>query len=149
MRLTRGDERGQAMVEALLLSWLLILFIAAAYQVFMTNETIFRSLATVHQMLFTQAFENNCADKGTAECRYTSGDRNRVTWSTEDVPEVRIPVVGLFQDDGLPSSFQLTSNSSMHGGTDKQTQVGAGTYYPISACDCLNVFADGCPGCLD
>ena len=143
-RLIRSDERGQAMVETLLLSWLLIVFIAAAYQIFMANETIFRSLAAVHQMLFTQAFENNCADKGTAECRYTSGDRNRVTWSPNHVPEVRIPVVGLFQDYGLPSPLELRSLAGF-----KETKVGAGTYYPISACECLDVWNYGCSGCLD
>jgi len=143
-RLTRGDERGQAMVETLLLSWLLIFFIAAAYQIFMVNETIFRSLAAVHQVLFTQAFENNCADKGTQECRYTSGDRNRVTWSPADVPEVRIPVVGLFQDYGLPSPLELKSLAGF-----KQTKVGAGTYYPINACDPLSLDFSGSDGCLD
>ena len=130
----RRGERGQAMTETLLLLWMLMLFIATAYQVFIVHETIFRSLATVHQLLFRETFANNCANKGTARCRYTSDIRNRVIWRSEDVPEIEIPIVGMFERYGLASPMRLTSNSPLHADTYKRTKLAAGTYYPIWRC---------------
>ena len=131
----KQSERGQAMIETLLLSWILILFFAATFQIFLVNESIYRSLVAVHQLLFEQAFENNCSDHDDEKCRYTSHNRNRVIWRSQDVPEIEIPVVGMFESYGLSSPLRLTSNSPLHEDTFKRTKLAAGTYYPIEPCD--------------
>jgi hypothetical protein len=124
----RGDrEAGQATTETLLLTGILLIFVAALYQLFVVNETIFRSLAAVHQNLFAGAFEANCAD-AREECTYDGGDlRSKVIWKPPDIPEVEIPVVSTFAQVGL-GPLRLTSNSPLHQDDFKRTKLGAGTY---------------------
>ena len=92
----RTSERGQATTETILLTWILLLFIAGTYQVFLMNETIFRSMTAVHSDLFKQAFSRNCYE-GQAKCKYTTDTGARVIWNINDIPEARIPIVGLFR----------------------------------------------------
>ncbi|MAG69738.1 MAG: hypothetical protein CL471_05495 [Acidobacteria bacterium] len=128
----RRNERGQALTETLLLSWLVLVLMAAAYQIFIVNETIFRSITAVHQQLFERAFENNCYSQATVKCAYDSNFRNLVIWRPEDIPEVEIPVVGIFEEFGLVAPRRLSSNVWSDG--LKRTKVAAGTYYPIFPC---------------
>jgi len=122
-------ERGQATTETILLTWLLITLIAAMYQIFLANDAMYRSLSAVHQRLFADTFTNrNCYDD-TEDCTYTR-DRG-VLWSTADIPEVRVPRVGLFIDD--LGEVRIYSNVAVFDALCpdlpcKRTKVGAGTY---------------------
>lgn len=142
----RDDARGQAAIETLLLTFVLITFVAAAYQVFLVNQTIYRSLTAVHQALFQHGFARNCSEsRADRSCEYTQnpagegmgGPTPRVVWSLEEIPEVAIPVVGMFNRYGLDDSVRLSSNSPARlefgdhlcpGLPCKRTRMGAGTH---------------------
>lgn len=116
-----------------MISWVLIVFIAAAHQLFMVNETIFRSLTAVHQALFQAAFQHNCY-QAREDCTYDSGDlRAKIIWDPAQFPEIHIRRVGLFARFGMRSGMRLTSNSplnmfSLTCRDCKRTRLGAGTY---------------------
>ena len=128
----KGD-RGQALIETMLLTWLMIAFFAAVYQCFLVNQTIFRSMTAVQQQIFGLAFERNQNDT-----EYDTDTGARVIWRPAEIPEVVIPTVGMFrqayQDAGVdPSSLRLSSNAR----TDdddcpdlpcKRTKMGSGNY---------------------
>ena len=116
-----------------MISWVLIVFIAASHQLFLVNETIFRSLTAVHQALFRAAFQHNCY-QAREDCTYDSGDlRAKIIWDPAQFPEIHIRRVGLFAQFGMRSGMRLTSNSplnmfSLTCRDCKRTRLGAGTY---------------------
>jgi len=123
------SERGQAVTETILVSWIVLLFLAATFQIFLVNESIHRSVTAVYQSLFTSGFETNGGggsdcDGKVGLCRYRYA---RVDWTQTDFPETRVPVVPLFQTPSTPGVVFLHRQT---GGT-KQTVLSAGTYYPI------------------
>lgn len=136
MRYRLRDQRGQAMTETILLTWILLVFIAAIYQLFLVNHTVYSSLAVVHTRLFEQAFTRNCAAPS-ADCKYTTDDRGRgarVVWTPQAVPEVVVPVVGMFAST-IPDGLRLESTRYIRGSDHlcpgrpcKRTKVGSGTY---------------------
>jgi hypothetical protein len=97
MRARLTSARGQAVTETMLLTWLMIVFFAAALQIFIMNESLFRMLTTTHAALFQQAFQHNGWKAGD---RYTyNTDLNaHVIWRMEDFPELRVQVLQLFTD---------------------------------------------------
>lgn len=127
------SERGQAVSETLMLSWMLIVFIAAAHQVFLMNETIFRSITAVHQDIFKTAYRHNCA-RSREECTYDGGDlRAKAIWTPDAIPEIAITRVGMFRRYGMRGDLRLTSNSPLNIGSlmcpdCKRTKLGAGAY---------------------
>ena len=118
------SQRGQAVTETILLTWILLAFVAAAFQVFLANESIFRSMTAVHQQLFQRAFDRNLG-KDCGGCMNSQADVE-VVWARSDFPEVRVPVLALFQRFGAPSELVLRRLDSLGGG-DKRTVVKAGT----------------------
>jgi hypothetical protein len=129
----RKSERGQAVTETLLVSWIVLLFLGAAFQLFLANESIHRSVTAVHQRLFTQGFETNRGGGSNCDgkvglCRYRYA---RVDWTRSDFPETRVPVVPLFQTPSTPGAVFLHRQD----GGIKQTVLSAGTYYPIDRFD--------------
>ena len=136
-----------------MLSWVLVVFIAAIYQVFLVNQAVFNSIAAVHQHVFSLAFERNCAE-AELRCTYTrdaGGPEGGagVIWTPHDVPEVQIPVVGMFRE-GLPRGFRISSNAAAYDAACpdlpcKRTKVGSGTYkHPLRALwDLVTVGASG------
>jgi hypothetical protein len=88
-------EQGQATTETMLLTWIIVIFVAAVYQLFMTNQTLYRTLTIVHREMFQQAFDANRADL------HYAGDDNH-GWHTNvilnptTIPEVRVPLFGVF-----------------------------------------------------
>lgn len=127
------SERGQAVTETLMISWVLIVFIAAAHQLFLVNETIFRSMTAVHQALFRETFRHNCY-QDREDCTYDGGDgRVKIIWDPAVFPEIHIRRVGLFARFGMRSGMRITSNSPMHLFSltcrdCKRTRLAAGTY---------------------
>jgi len=134
----RRDARGQAVTETVLHTWILLVFIAAIYQLFLVNQTVYSSVAAVHQKIFARAFERNCYE-AEDRCRYTTDRAGselgaRVIWSTQEVPEVVVPVVGMFRE-AMPPDLRLWSNARSFdddcpGLPCKRTKLGSGTYEP-------------------
>jgi hypothetical protein len=130
-------------MEIMLLTLLLVVFVAAAYQVHLVNQAVFRSISAVHQVLFRRAFERNCAE-ARPECEYSQdpiadglpGPGGVVVWSPNEIPEARIPVLGIFRRQGLDADLRISSNrpEASSGAAEcaplpcKRTRVGSGTY---------------------
>lgn len=105
----KRTDRGQAFTETILLTWILIAFVAAVYQLFIVNDSIYRSTATVHEMLFRQGFESNCYEKKD-ECEYNTDEHAKVIWNARKIPEIKVQTVGLFARFGLSGDVVLKSN---------------------------------------
>lgn len=136
-------------MEITLLLFVLIAFVAASYQVFLINRTVFRSLTAVHQTMFTHAFERNCSDhRRDRGCDYSQdpaadgfgGASTSVIWSPEEFPEITIPIVGMFRSHvGVGTEVRISSSRPDSApGADrctgmpcKRTRVGAGTYKSV------------------
>lgn len=132
--------RGQALIETMLLTWLMLVFVAAAYQLFLVNRQLGESITHVHAKMMRGAFEHNCADS-TEECTNDNGElRSAVIWNTTNIPEVRVARIGMFRYL-LPEDMQIASNSPRNGTPDpycdpqdpacKRTRAAAGTYQNI------------------
>lgn len=141
-------QRGQAAVELMLMLFVLITFVAASFQIFLVNRTVFRSLSAVHQTVFEQAFDRNCFDARDDDgCDYSDdppedgygGPSTLVVWHPDRFPEVKIPVLGLFRGGGLNDNLRLSSleDDQVHrkdgcaGLPCKHTRLGAGTHASV------------------
>jgi hypothetical protein len=126
------SQRGQATTETILLSWIMVVFFASMYQIFLVNHTIYRSLAAVHQQLFEQGFQHNCLDDNDF-CRYKANPHTHayVVWRTQDIPEIQVQVVGLLGRFGLEDPLLLESNLNRGECPKcKKSQMGAGPEGP-------------------
>ena len=105
---TRGrSQRGQATTETILLTWIMVVFFAAAYQMFVVNDSIYKSVSAAHRELFAAAFRYNCADQGNSNCHY-SRDRVVFVWDPMNLPETRVPTVPIFRRvTGLPDEVLI------------------------------------------
>ena len=129
------DERGTAVTETLMLTWIIIVFVAASLQLFRVNQAIYSSITTAHWMMFEGAWAANCYDKKN-KCIYNSDGHAQVKWSPEKMPEVLVARVGMFASR-LPANLRLRAWSGAatpRPGAIKRTRMGAGAYYPICQC---------------
>jgi len=133
--MARASQRGQAVTETLLISWIMVIFFAATYQLFLVNNTIFRSMTAVHAELFQLAFDRNCARNDDA-CKWDPDNGSRVDWDKQTIPEIQLWNVPIFERFGLSDTAVSRDG---HGATPKVTKVGAGPYYPI----CIGGFSFG------
>jgi hypothetical protein len=92
MRTRVPSARGQATTETILLSWLLILLFAAAYQIFLAHDQMSLALGAVHARVFQMAFDANQSDRD-MDC---DGAAN-VLWEAPDIPEATIPTLSIFE----------------------------------------------------
>ena len=130
------DERGTAVTETLMLTWILILFVAAALQLFRVNQAIYLSVTTAHAQMFSGAWAANCFNKS-SRCIYNSDRHAQVRWHPTNMPEVLVPTVGMFRS-WLPGQLRLAAwpgAATPRRDGIKRTRMGAGTYYP--ACQCV------------
>lgn len=122
-----------------MLTWIILIFWAAAYQVYLVNQAVFRSMTAVHQQLFERAFPANCYDQGD-DCRYDTDSKANVVWRPQDFPELSIRTVSIFANWGLPSGLLVHSNAIAADPGDgcpvpcKHTKLAVGTYWPILGC---------------
>ena len=135
------SERGQATTETILLTWIILIFWAAAYQVFLVNQSVFRSMTAVHQQLFERAFPANCYDKDDEKCRYSTDGTANVIWRLQDFPELAIRTVTIFQKWGLDSGSAIIQSNVWPAEPEKgcplpckHTKMSVGTYWPILGC---------------
>lgn len=131
-------ERGQATTETILLTWIILIFFAAVYQLYLVNQTIYRSMTAVHVKLFEGAFEHNCADDE-SRCEHNTDENAKVIWNPNNIPEVTVPVVRVFTRWGLGDTGDVRLYSNYPGRVAepakgcfvtpcKKTKAGAGTY---------------------
>ncbi len=135
LRLRRSDERGTAVTETLMLTWILIVFVASAFQLFRVNQAIYSSITSAHMQMFNGALTANCYKK-TAKCIYNSDSHAQVRWHPTNMPEVLVSTVGMFKTR-LPGQLRLTAwpgAATPRRDGFKRTRMGAGTYYPICQC---------------
>lgn len=136
-----AGERGQATTETILLSWLLVMLLAAAYQVFLVNDQISRAITVVHAELFRQGFAANHH-----KTEYNMDENANVIWRRADIPEVVLPTLTIFQRSGtpenrrLPEDFRIRTtpareayyaSEGMADPDAKRTRMGAGTYMNV------------------
>ena len=129
------DQRGTAVTETLMLTWIIIMFIASALQLFRVNQGLYSAITSAHMQMFNGAFKANCYNRS-AKCVYNSDLHAQVRWHPTNMPEVYVTTIGMFRSR-LGTSLMIKAwPGAMTPRTDgyKRTRMGAGTYYPI--CDC-------------
>lgn len=117
-------ERGTAVTETMLLTWILIVFFAAALQIFIMNESLYRTITAGHAKMLEYGFQHNRwpydGDQGDWCVTNGDGDRYWNTYNTDihakvilsyrEFPEIRVPVVGMFRWWGGPERVDIQSN---------------------------------------
>jgi hypothetical protein len=129
MRASRDvrTETGTSVTETILLTWLLLVFFAAALQIFIMNESLFRSITATHAQMLKDGFSHNHwqYDGGTweSDCNppeqaswntYDTLLHAKEIWRYQDFPEIRVPVLGMFQYWASSSGFQ-----GLHGSKER------------------------------
>jgi hypothetical protein len=128
----RSSDRGQAFTETLLCTGILLAFIAAIYQLYLVNHSIFSAVTAVHQRIFLEGFNANCFDQVDA-CTYDTESNAKVIWNAVNVPEIRVPIIGMFRSAGLGDVRLISRVWDVEPGKGcpkpcKRSEMGAGTY---------------------
>lgn len=115
-------DRGQAVTETMLLTWVILVFIAAALQIFVMNESLYRSMTAAHAAMFREAFTHNhwryqgpesdlCVDEvDTHWTNFNVDDHGKAILNYQNYPEIRVQVLGLFRTFGGPEHMDIHSN---------------------------------------
>jgi hypothetical protein len=131
-RTDRRSQSGQATIETMLIAFLGVVFLSVAFQFYLTNRSISRTLQEVHGEMLSGMWEyNNKSTKYDAETV-------KVIWTANHgVPSASsVPRVGLLQDE-LPEDLHIYSDwVEQHGDPDydcepssppcKRTKAGGG-----------------------
>lgn len=128
----RTAESGQAAIETMLIAFLGVVFLSIAFQFYLTNRSVSRTLQEVHGEMLSGFWEYN--NKSTKYDRETV----KVIWDADNgIASARdLPRVGLLQDD-LPEDLRIYSHwVEQHGDPDgnctpssppcKRTKAGGG-----------------------
>ena len=129
------DERGTAVTETLMLTWILIVFVAGSLQLFRVNQAIYSSITAAHMLMFEGAWEANCFNRSN-KCIFNSDGHAQVKWTQIKIPEILVERVGMFASR-LGGPLRLTAwpgAATKRVDGYKRTRMGAGTYYPICKC---------------
>jgi hypothetical protein len=133
MRRALRDQRGQSVTETLLVSGILVAFIAAMYQMFLANEAVYHSITAAHHLLMRSGFAVNCAAPRVQECSYDPDGNAEVIWNTISMPEIKIPVIRFFGRAGLHDVRLYSNVREAQPEKDcpipcKKSKMAAGTY---------------------
>lgn len=129
------SERGTAVTETLMLTWIIIVFVAGSLQLFRVNQALYSSITAAHTLMFEGAWEANCFNKSN-KCIYNSDGHAQVKWTTNKIPEIVVAKIGMFASR-LTGTLQLKAwdgAATKRADGYKRTRMGAGTYYPICQC---------------
>jgi hypothetical protein len=129
------NERGTAVTETLMLTWIIIVFVASSLQLFRVNQAIYSSITTAHMLMFEGAWDANCFNKS-KKCIYNSDGHAQVKWKPDKMPEIQVPTVGMFASR-LTQPLRLSAwpgAATKRADGYKRTRMSAGTYYPICQC---------------
>jgi hypothetical protein len=111
MRTRVRSESGQSVTETMLLTWLMLVFFAAALQIFIMNESLFRSLTTTHAAMFQEAFKHN-GWKNQDRYKYNTDTNAKIIWNFQDYPEIRVQVLGMFSAWANQAGFKGNSGGT-------------------------------------
>lgn len=121
VRHARGAA-GQAVTETLLLTWLILVFIAAALQIFIMNESMTRAVTAAHADIFKNAFKHNgwrytgptwdvcVTPEDKYDYNYNVDDHAKAILNFDTYPEIRVPMLGMFRGYGAPGVMDIHSN---------------------------------------
>ncbi len=118
------NDAGTSVTETMLLTWLILVFVAAALQIFIMNESLFRSLTATHAKMMTDGFahndwrydgstwESDCTGySSSAQHEYDTDTYAKEIWNYDNFPEIRVPVLGMFQYWASSASFSGTGSN--------------------------------------
>jgi hypothetical protein len=125
------SERGQSVTETMLLTWLMIVFFAAALQIFIMNESLFRMLTTTHAAMFQDAFKHN-GWKHEEKYIYNTDEKAKEIWRYQDFPEMRVQILQLFTDWRWRAGF-TRANAGLRS-IDVQSNVQGRSVEPDKGC---------------
>jgi hypothetical protein len=91
----------------MLLASIGVVFIAAAFQIYLANRTVQRTLTDVHARLMAGHYAANNQDTE------HSTEASNIIWSSSKGFDVRPPRLGLFQEQ-LPVDWRIYSNSGLN-----------------------------------
>lgn len=132
---TLRSERGTAVTETLMLTWIIIVFVASSLQLFRVNQAIYLSITTAHMLMFEGAWDANCYNKSN-KCIYNSDGHAQVKWKLDKMPEIQAATVGMFTSR-LTQPLRLKAwpgAATKRADGNKRTRMSAGAYYPICGC---------------
>jgi hypothetical protein len=110
MRARLRSDRGQSVTETMLLTWLMLLFFAAALQIFIMNESLFRMLTTTHAQMFQYGFQHNgWKQTDNDRYKYNTDENAKVIWRFQDFPEMRVQVLNLWSNLRWTTGFTLAN----------------------------------------
>jgi hypothetical protein len=116
------SAKGTAVTETMLLSWILIIFFAAAIQIFVMNESLIRSVTAAHAEMLQSAFPHNHweYDGSGSDFCVSNDDGYNNTYNTDlhakvilnryDFPEIQVQVLGIFRLFGAKQHVDIQSN---------------------------------------
>lgn len=102
----------------MLIAFLGVVFLSVAFQLYLANRSVNRTLVEVHSNLLSSMWKYNSKDE-----KY-SADTVKVIWTARHgVPSASsVPRVGLLQDD-LPEDLHIYSNAiALHGDPDEDCE---------------------------
>jgi len=126
------NRSGQATIETMLLAGIGVVFIASAFQIYLVNRTVNRTLAQVHSRMLQSAYDYN--NDGVTYDREVV----KVIWGENHAfDQLRPPTLGMFKKDLDSDDFRIYSHwVEQHGDPDpscnqasppcKRTKAGGG-----------------------
>jgi len=127
----RRHQRGQAMIETILMTWGLLMILAIMIQVFLIDQHAYRLATKAHALLFTQvAYPDN---------KPTVKYETRWTQKFEG-PDEYVPVINYFRLYGLTDADLRIRTTHGRPGGYKRIKLGRGTRASV---------ADGLVGVAD
>jgi hypothetical protein len=109
-------QRGQATVETMLIAGLGVVFMAVAFQLYLVNRTVSRTLGEVHATMLSSMFQHN------SDSHQYDRETVKVFWAPRfGVPSAnQVPRLGLFRND-LATDLRVYSHwVEQHGDPDVQ-----------------------------
>jgi hypothetical protein len=116
------SDRGTSVTETILLTWLLIVFFAAALQIFVMNESLYRTVTAAHAKMFEFGFQHNhweydgddgdwCVTNDDDYWNtYNTDEHAKVILNRQDFPEIQVQVLGMFRWWGGKQTVDIHSN---------------------------------------
>lgn len=126
------QRRGQATIETMLIAFMGVVFLAAAFQLYLVNRGINRTLGQVHTRLLLSAYQYNNDATG------YDPETVKIIWgSNHGFDQLRPPRLGLFERDFEQDTVRIYSHwVDQHGDPDddceptsppcKRTKAGGG-----------------------
>jgi len=128
----RRGQAGQATIETMLLAFVGVVFMATAFQLYLVNRTVNRTLTQVHSRMLQSMYDyNNDGEKYDRETV-------KVIWGeNHNFDQLRPPTLGLFKEELEGDDFRIYSHwVEQHGDPDqscdyasppcKRTKAGGG-----------------------